>query len=239
MSYRQFDDERKVLPDLEINPDLSEVVQDQQQDCSGEACADEPQEHVEERLESEDIFVGVKEDKIEKLEPDPVEPDPVELKTRGKDKAKRKKREFTPKMAEQLKKSREVKISKYRQKKAEALEKMKEDARQEGIQRYLKQQEEKKKQVEVAKKEAKKIAPVGDAPRPSFDAFCDLMDKYHSYKESKKQTTKKQTTAQPHPNKIVKNHHLPRPPLTQPHPAAVNVPSLLQVQNTKYNKWVL
>ena len=109
MSYRQFDDERKVLPDLEIKPDLSEVVQEQQ-DCSGDAVDEPVQEAEKESLETEDIFVGVKEDKMEKLEPEPVESEP---KTRGKDKAKRKKREFTPKMAEQLAKSREVKISKY------------------------------------------------------------------------------------------------------------------------------
>jgi hypothetical protein len=189
-------------------------------------------------VEAENIFVGVKEDKMQIIEPEPSELPETQMRVRGKDKQKRKKREFTPKMAEQLAKSREVKISKYRKKKLEAMEKLKEEARQEGIQRYLKEQEENKKKL-VQKKEAKKIAPVGDAPRPSFEAFCDLMDKYHSFKESRKQTSKKQTTPQPHPNKIVKRHHLPRPPLTEPHPAAVNVPNLLQVQNKRYNKWVL
>jgi hypothetical protein len=237
MSYRQFDDERKVLPDLEIKPDLSEVVEETQECSKSHVDESPPDEQEEECLDADKIFVGVQKDEIKTIELDiPVEQQ-EQTKVRGKDKTKRKKREFTPQMAEKLAKSREVKLSKYRKKKMEAMEKMREEARQEGVQRYLKEQKDKQEKLEAEKREAKRIAPVTEAPRPSFEQFCNLMDKYHSYKDSKKAVAKKQTSSQPHPNKVVRSHHLPRPPLTVP--SQVRVPNLLQVQNKQYNKWCL
>ncbi len=217
----QFNTSKDVLPDLTIKTDLEQIVNDDEEDKQEE---DLGENDVAELSENEDndttIFVGQKKDDF--ITPNPQDEEKTTIvspKIRGKDRKERKKREFTPKMKEALAKAREKKLSKYKIKKQEELQRIKEQA----VEEY------KATQPKEEHKNAT-LPPPQKAKQPSFEDFCDIMDKYEEYK--RKKTPKKQVQSNnPHPNKIV-HRHRPRPPMTQH-----RTPSLLQVQKPTYNKW--
>tara|TARA_R110002073_G_scaffold273422_2_gene436879 strand:+ start:397 stop:1050 length:654 start_codon:yes stop_codon:yes gene_type:complete len=210
---KQFDTKKNVLPDLTIQPNIEMIVAEENEDVSekdGEPAS--PLPPTEE--EDDEIFVGQKKDVIVNAVVEENVEEQIDPK-RGRDKKQRKKRVFTPAMAEALKKAREKKLAIQRKKKTDKLEKIKEDA----IHEYK-------------DKQPKQLPPPAEAKKPSFEEFCSVMDRYEEYKRKKNMT--KTSSNHPHPNKVVRKG-LPRPPMSKG--VVQRAPSLLQVQKKTYNKW--